>query len=532
MATAICRWIRPTWTNGPTGPTPTRAAAPQAGTTSTTTASPTKRTKPSSKPIWEPSASPEGRSITTSTQRTRRNPKLPGWNPALPPGNVEHQLDERPSPIPPNPGRAGARPSQSPQKAKTPAKAGVHLSTTTSTLPGLNRIPPFLDLFQQLLHFFQRPRGVIQRHARQLAGHVVVEAVQVLGNLAAQFLVQRSLQRTNDTDGAAHRRPPAFGVPGLLGVPCQFQTLDGAIEQQLHRPVLGHFLGQVDLLVGINGAFHLLLILANDTGQAVELGSQERAGTAHLRYQRVHGVELGEQAGFELAQTACQRLTLAVHAGQGVLQRLGAILENTAALGVGLGLGLKTGHQPLLTGKEITDLLQIAVQRLVQLGAVHRQFSVTLGGHAQVGKNPDAVATCRRPQLAAYGGHEGSHRSIADQGRCQRLAIVTAYGDHTGQRIDGIHQLVVGIDELVDGGPYTSAILGNADGDGIGVLQRFLRLRLVQREGHAFDGILDGIAGTAQLHPIDCQVSVLRVADYPGRPGIVRGFGGEARLGT
>src|SRR5690606_4167316 len=63
-------------------------------------------------------------------------------------------LDERPSPIPPNPGRAGARPSQGsplPQKAKTPAKAGVHLSTTTSTLSGLDRVPPFLDLFQQLL---------------------------------------------------------------------------------------------------------------------------------------------------------------------------------------------------------------------------------------------------------------------------------------------------------------------------------------------------------------------------------------------
>src|SRR5690554_5680963 len=165
--------------------------------------------------------------------------------------------------MPCNEGGDHIRPSQGsplPQKAKTPAKAGVHLSTTTSTLPGLDRIPAFLDLLKQALHFFQRPRGVIQRHARQLAGHVVVEAVQVLGYLAAQFLVQRSLQRTNDTDGAAHRRPPALRVPGLLCVPCQFQTLDGAIEQQLHRPVLGHFLGQVDLLVGIDRVFHLIIL--------------------------------------------------------------------------------------------------------------------------------------------------------------------------------------------------------------------------------------------------------------------------------
>src|SRR5690554_4343571 len=421
MATAICRWIRPTWTNGPTGPTPTRAAAPQAGTTSTTTASPTKRTKPSSKPIWEPSASPEGRSITTSTQRTRRNPKLPGWNPALPPGNVEHQLDERPSPIPPNPGRAGARPSQSPQKAKTPAKAGVHLSTTTSTLPGLNRIPPFLDLFQQLLHFFQRPRGVIQRHARQLAGHVVVEAVQVLGNLAAQFLVQRSLQRTNDTDGAAHRRPPAFGVPGLLGVPCQFQTLDGAIEQQLHRPVLGYFLGQVDLFVGINGAFHLLLILANDAGQAVELGSQEGTGTAHLRYQRVHRVELRKQARLQLGQTHCQRLALLIHARQGVLQRLGPVLENPAGLGVGLYLGFHAGHQPPLTGKEPVDLLEVVVQRVIQLGAVHRQLAVTLGTDPQVRQYADALPGGRRAQLGTHGVHERTHRRVSHQRSRQRL---------------------------------------------------------------------------------------------------------------
>src|SRR5690554_6850799 len=305
MATAICRWIRPTWTNGPTGPTPTRAAAPQAGTTSTTTASPTKRTKPSSKPISAASAVPE-------PQRRSRSGKPPLWERRLLGTSSPRAaigLDERPSPIPPNPGRAGARPSQGsplPQKAKTPAKAGVHLSTTTSTLPGLYRIPAFLDLLKQALHFFQRPRRIIQRYARQFAGHVVVEAVQVLGNLAAQFLVQRSLQRTNDTDGAAHRRSPAFGIPRLLGVPCQFQTLDGAIEQQLHRPVLGHFLGQADLFIGIDGAFHGLFTLFDYAGQAVELGSQERAGTAHLRYQRVHGVELGKQARFQFGQPARQ----------------------------------------------------------------------------------------------------------------------------------------------------------------------------------------------------------------------------------
>src|SRR5690554_7587206 len=141
----------------------------------------------------------------------------------------------------PTPDELVLAPPRAPKKQQTPAKAGVRQIITTTQKPalsGLDRIPAFLDLLKQALHFFQRPRRVIQRYARQFAGHVVVEAVQVLGYLAAQFLVQRSLQRTNDTDGAAHRRSPAFGIPRLLGVPCQFQTLDGAIEQQLHRPVL------------------------------------------------------------------------------------------------------------------------------------------------------------------------------------------------------------------------------------------------------------------------------------------------------
>src|SRR5690554_3968494 len=433
MATAICRWIRPTWTNGPTGPTPTRAAAPQAGTTSTTTASPTKRTKPSSKPIWEPSASPEGRSITTSTQRTRRNPKLPGWNPALPPGNVEHQLDERPSPIPPNPGRAGARPSQSPQKAKTPAKAGVHLSTTTSTLPGLDRIPAFLDLLKQALHFFQRPRRVIQRHARQLAGHVVVEAVQVLGNLAAQFLVQRSLQRTNDTDGAAHRRPPALRVPGLLGVPCQFQTLDGAIEQQLHRPVLGHFLRQVDLLVGINRAFHYLFTLFDYAGEAVQHPGKVVTGTSQLSQQAVHGIELFQQPRFHLAYPQIQRFALVIHAGQRILQRLGAAIQNTAALGKGINLAAQTGHQTVIAGQEAVQLLKIIIHSLIQLVAVHRQFTVTLGSHPQVGQNSNTTGlTSSRTQFRAHRRHERAHRGISHQRGRQRLPLIPADRTYTG----------------------------------------------------------------------------------------------------
>src|SRR5690554_5165681 len=381
MATAICRWIRPTWTNGPTGPTPTRAAAPQAGTTSTTTASPTKRTKPSSKPIWEPSASPEGRSITTSTQRTRRNPKLPGWNPALPPGNVEHQLDERPSPIPPNPGRAGARPSQSPQKAKTPAKAGVHLSTTTSTLPGLDRIPAFLDLLKQALHFFQRPRRVIQRHARQLAGHVVVEAVQVLGNLAAQFLVQRSLQRTNDTDGAAHRRPPALRVPGLLGVPCQFQTLDGAIEQQLHRPVLGHILGQVDLLVGINGAFHYLFTLFDYAGEAIQDPGQVVTGTHQLANHGVHRIELRQQPGFQRGRAPFQRFTLVAYIRDGTLQRGIAIIQQSACLSVRLHPAFQPRHQTILPGEEGAQFVSAVFQHLIQLGRIQLERPIPFRGN-------------------------------------------------------------------------------------------------------------------------------------------------------
>ena len=62
-----------------------------------------------------------------------------------------------------------------------------------TSLLRLNRVPTFLEFFQQLLHFIQRTRRIVQRHACQLAGHVVVEAIQVLGDLTAQILVQRSL---------------------------------------------------------------------------------------------------------------------------------------------------------------------------------------------------------------------------------------------------------------------------------------------------------------------------------------------------
>src|SRR5690606_24812123 len=127
----------------------------------------------------------------------------------------------------PTPDELVLAPPRAPKKQKPQPKPGFICAQPPQTLSGLDRIPAFLDLLKQALHFFQRPRRLIQRHPTQLAGHIVVQTVQVLSNLTTQLLVQRSLQRTNDTDGAAHRRPPAFGVPGLLGVPCQFQTLDG-----------------------------------------------------------------------------------------------------------------------------------------------------------------------------------------------------------------------------------------------------------------------------------------------------------------
>src|SRR5690606_16898244 len=94
-----------------------------------TTASPTKRTKPSSKPTWEPSASPEGRSITTSTQRTRRNPKLPGWNPALPPwerrahGPRSDSMSGLPQYLP-TPDELVLAPPRAPKKQKPQPKPG------------------------------------------------------------------------------------------------------------------------------------------------------------------------------------------------------------------------------------------------------------------------------------------------------------------------------------------------------------------------------------------------------------------------
>src|SRR5690606_38369167 len=140
------------------------------------------------------------------------------------------------------------------------------------------------------------------------------------------------------------------------------------------------------------------LILANDAGQAVELGSQERAGAAHLRYQRVHGVELGEQAGFEFREAAGKCFPLLIHTRQRVLQRLGAILENAAALGVGLYLGVQPGHEPIFAGEESIYLLEIVIQRFLQLGVLYGKLAVSLGSDSQICQNADS--------LAARGGTE------------------------------------------------------------------------------------------------------------------------------
>src|SRR5690606_27563540 len=92
------------------------------------------------------------------------------------------------------------------------------------------------------------------------AGHIVVQTIQVLSNLATQVLVQRRLQRTDDSNSATDRRAAPLGITGLLSMARQLQALDGAGEQQLHGAVLGDFLGQVDLFVGVDGAFHAYLL--------------------------------------------------------------------------------------------------------------------------------------------------------------------------------------------------------------------------------------------------------------------------------
>ena len=110
-----------------------------------------------------------------------------------------------------------------------------------------------LEFVDQLVPSLIAAKLQIKSDTGKAAGHVVIERIEILSDLAAQLLVQAGLQDAKNRDGTANSEPTDFGISFSLGLSGQQQPLQGTIQQHLYRPIRTHLLAGLDLLVSVDG---------------------------------------------------------------------------------------------------------------------------------------------------------------------------------------------------------------------------------------------------------------------------------------